>query len=124
MISHSYNELNRLTSIDYSDGTPDVTYYYSNQGEITKASNTTVTYEYEYNAAGIRTSVNNITLGKTMTYEFDNANQVVTKTGPESGETFVYAYDDNGRGITIVDPDSDTTSFEYSSCCQRRTKTT
>src|SRR4030042_400852 len=61
-ISHSYNALNRLTRIDYSDDTPDITYYFSDQGELTKASNSNVTYGYEYNAAGVRTSVTNTTL--------------------------------------------------------------
>src|SRR4030042_5091209 len=66
-ISYQYNNLDRLTMIDYSDDTPDVTYNYSDQGEITRASNANVSYEYGYNSAGIRPSVPNTTLGKTMT---------------------------------------------------------
>jgi YD repeat-containing protein len=123
-IVFSYDCMNRTTKIDYSDDTPDVTYYFSGQGELTKTSNANVTYEYAHNSAGIRTSVTNSTLDKTLTYEYNDANKVTKKTGPEQGESFVYDYDANGRMISIGDPDNDTTLFEYSSCCQRRTKTT
>lgn len=108
--SYGYDRANRLTSIDYSDTTPDVTFVLDNAGNRTSMTDgsgsetrgydqlerlTTITrsgnsFAYVYDAAG------NITRrtypdGTIVDYTYDPLNRMATVTS--GGKTITYAYD-------------------------------
>jgi len=119
----SYDGLNRLTLIDYSDSTPDARYYYDSQtlptgapsftrgssnGRVVamtygSASSVTGTY-FGYDVMGRVNVQNQVTGANTysLAYTYDLAGHLATQTYP-SGRVLTHSYDDAGRISQISD---------------------
>jgi len=96
---YTYDEMNRLTNIQY----PDVHYY----------------VEYEYDAAGRRTSMTDVTLSppstyneNITTYDYDDVNRLTSVTWP-GDLTVAYEYDDVGNRTSITYPDDRVVDYTY-----------
>ncbi len=120
----TYDGLNRLSTISFSDGTPTVTYTYDqersgyyNKGGLTRmetaeGNSTTrpdtpaTATEYDYDKMGQvvkhRQSIGSQTYS--LEYAYNLAGQMVSEKYP-SGRTFTKSYDANGRLSGIADAD-------------------
>jgi RHS repeat-associated protein len=111
-----YDSLNRVTSRNYSDSTPDVTYTYDSsgigngKGRLASVSSSVSSYSYSgYDSAG-RVQGGIQTIGSqtyTTTYTYDLAGHVKTITYP-STHAVTYNYDNAGRLA-----DKDTTNLAF-----------
>jgi len=50
-IRYSYDDLGRVTGVNYPGATPDITYQYDANGNVTRTSNDTSTWDYAYTTA-------------------------------------------------------------------------
>lgn len=87
--NYSYDALNRLTSVDFSDSAPDAS--------------------YSYDANGNRTSMTD-GLG-TVSYTYDDLDQL--KTASRGSRVFAYSYDLDGHVTQRGYPDGTTTSYTW-----------
>jgi RHS repeat-associated protein len=100
--TYTYDGLDRITKIDYSDaGTHDVTYGYDANGHVTTRTDGSGTTTYTYDDLGHLLSVANTAGGGTISYTYDLAGDVATETS--SLGTVNYSYD----------PGHDLTSMTY-----------
>jgi RHS repeat-associated protein len=127
----TYDNLNRLTGINYPDGST-VAYTYDAVGNRTQMvdSTGTTTYAYDalnrvtsitnpgsrvvgygYDAAGNRTGVT-YPDGKTVTYNYDDANRLIRVADWASRQT-TYAYDNVGNLTGQTNPNNTTVSLTY-----------
>jgi RHS repeat-associated protein len=95
-ITYSYDRMSRLTGVDHSDTTPDVTRVYDLSGRIDTMTD------------GV---------GGTVDYTFDNADRLtdIARTGAVAGlnGTFHYEYDDAGNITGRTYPDSTAATFRF-----------
>lgn len=107
--SYGYDNLDRLTSIDYADATPDVAFTYDNVGNrltMTDGSGTeTRTYDNLDRPLTIARA------GNTMSYAYDAAGNVTKKTYPD-GTVVNLSYDGLNR-LTTVATGTLTTTYAY-----------
>jgi RHS repeat-associated protein len=107
--SYLYDEMDRLTSIDYSDLTPDVGFGYdanSNRDTMTDAFGSV---SYSYDALDRLESVSRG--GKSFTYEYDDVGNVTKRTYPDN--TVVdYAYTVDGQLDTVTSGEA-VTDYDY-----------
>jgi RHS repeat-associated protein len=109
IITASYDALNRLTGIDYSDTTPDVGFGYDANGNRTSMSDGSGTVSYGYDALDRLT---NVTRGSnTFSYSYDVAGNVASRTYPDNTAT-TYTYDAAGRLATAASGGL-TTTYSY-----------
>ncbi|MGH9670723.1 MAG: hypothetical protein ACRD3A_11510, partial [Terriglobales bacterium] len=103
--TYSYDGLNRLTGISYSDGTPAAAYAYgasaasNNNGRLlTAGAGSFYTETYSYDAIGRVTQVSKVMDGNTYNigYGYNNANEMTSITYP-SGRAITQGYDGVGR---------------------------
>lgn len=107
--AYAFDELNRLTSVNYSDATPDVAFAYDGNGNRTSMSDGAGTQTYAYDALDRLTGV---TRGSdSFAYVFDNVGNVTRRTYP-GGRVIDYTYDDDGRLATVVS-NGQTTTYGY-----------
>lgn len=106
--TYGYDVLNRLTSIDYADTTPDVAFTYDANGNRTQMTDGAGSETYVYDTLNRLTSV---TRGSDVfSYAYDLVN-LVQATYP--GQPAVsYAYDDDER-LQSAGPSGQTTSYAY-----------
>ena len=114
-VTYSYDDLDRLSSMvthhTYGDGKDILTETYEYTDPITgktsgrvsefttkSIGNYDVTYEYSYDGNGNIVSVKND--GKTTTYTYDTANQLLRENNQAAGKTWVYTYDNAGNILT------------------------
>lgn len=108
-ISYTYDALNRLIGIDYSDATPDVSFAYDAASNRTQMTDGAGTETYSYDALDRRTAV---TRGSdTFSYQFDPAGNVTRRTYPD-GTVVDHAYDDEGR-LASVSSDGNVVTYSY-----------
>jgi YD repeat-containing protein len=120
---YSYDALNRVTAVDYSDSTPDRRYYYDSQTLPTGAPSydhgyangrliamtyggstaTTGTY-FGYDAVGRVDEQRQVTGGSTysLSYTYNLAGLLATETYP-TGRVLTQSYDNAGRLSQIDD---------------------
>jgi len=124
----AYDDLNRVTTIDYSDSTPDAHYYYDSQTlpsgaptythgyangrliALTYGSSTSTNGTYfGYNSRGRVNEQRQVTGGNTysLSYSYNLAGLLATETYP-TGRVLTHSYDNAGRLSQISDG---TTSF-------------
>jgi RHS repeat-associated protein len=107
--TYAYDAVNRLSGIDYSDSTPDVTYVYDLAGRKTSMTDTAGTVGYAYDDSDRLISVTRSSGG--FTYGYDTAGRLNARTYPD-GTVTSYAYDDDSR-LAAVTAGTDTTGYSY-----------
>jgi RHS repeat-associated protein len=116
MITYGYDRMSRLTSVNYSDSTPDVSRTYDLAGRpatMTDGAGGTVTYTHD-NAdrlTAISRSGASAGLNGTLEYSYDNADNITGRTYPDS-TTVAQTFDDDGRLATVASG-GQTTTFGY-----------
>jgi RHS repeat-associated protein len=114
-ISYQYDRAGRLTEVDYSDSTPDVTRSYDLAGRLEEMTDGTGTVTYAYDDADrleeiTRTGADD-GLDGTLGYGYDEAGNVTERTYPDT--TLVEsAFDADGR-LESITSGSLETSFGY-----------
>ncbi|RFU19084.1 RHS repeat-associated core domain-containing protein [Geodermatophilus marinus] len=114
--SYSYDDLDRITEVDFSDSTPDVSYAYDTAGRLDSRDDGSGTTSYDYdplgrltarshsaNAGGVSYSYDKVgnlatavNAAGTTSYTYDVRNLVTAMTPPD-GRKIEFAYDDDGR---------------------------
>ena len=107
--SYSYDPLDRLTSIGYSDATADVTMTYNKESALKTLTDGGGTATYTYDNLGRFTSV--VRGSDTFAYEYDAASNVTKRTYPNNAVT-TYIYNDDGQ-MTSVTNGANSTSYLY-----------
>lgn len=100
--SYSYDAMDRLTGINYSDGTPNSAFTYNGIGKLTQSKNSNVVNNYtSFDGAGRVTASNVQTQGQSYTfgYTYDLAGDLMTETYP-SGRQIKSTYDAAQRPMT------------------------
>lgn len=93
-ITYAYDHLDRLTGIDYSDATPDVSFAYDENSNTTSMTDGSGTTSYVYDDLNRLTQV---TKGAdTFSYTYDPASNLLSRTYPGDVPT-VYTYDFDSR---------------------------
>ena len=103
--SFAYDRMNRLTNVNYSDTTPDVT--------------------LSYDDAGRRQQMDDGAGSESYTYDNDNRLLSITRSGADSGTngTISYAYDDAGNITSRTYPDTTSLAATYTNDEQLHTIT-
>jgi RHS repeat-associated protein len=107
--SYGFDVLDRLTSIDYSDATPDVGFDYDENGNRTSLTDDWGTQSATYDALDRLTDVTRGT--DSFSYSYDEAGNVTERIYPDD-RTATYTYDDDGRLATVASNDL-TTTYDY-----------
>jgi RHS repeat-associated protein len=114
-ISQSYDRMSRLTGVDYSDTTPDVTRTYDLAGRLQTIGDGSGTATYTYDNADRLTDITrsggSAGINGTFHYDYDNAGNITGRTYPDTTTT-TQVFDDDGR-LAGVTSSTLTTSFGY-----------
>ncbi len=105
----SYDEINRLVGIDYSDATPDVNFGYDANGNRTSMADAFTAQTRTYDALNRMTNV--ARSGPGFVYEYDGAGNVSKRTYPDGTEIF-YVYDADDRLVSVTTGGA-TTTYAY-----------
>ncbi len=114
-ITYTYDRMSRLTDVDYSDSTPDVSRVYDLAGRLEEMTDGSGVVTYAYDDAdrletAIRTGGGN-GLNGTFAYDYDDAGNITDRTYPDS--TLVEsAFDEDGRLESVTSGGLETT-FAY-----------
>jgi RHS repeat-associated protein len=107
--TYGYDALNRLTSINYSDSTPDSTFAYDASSNRTSMVDGSGTETYSYDSLDRLTGV---TRGSAnFVYQYDAASNLTQRTYPD-GTVVDYAYDNDSR-MSSVTTGGNSTSYTY-----------
>lgn len=93
-ITYSYDKVDRITKVDYSDATADVTYTYDGDGRQTTRVDGTGTTTWGYDQLGRLITRANTAGGGTISYAYDKASNLTSTT--DTRGTTRYLYDDSG----------------------------
>jgi RHS repeat-associated protein len=107
----TYSPKGELTTIDYADATPDVSFTYDANGTRTAMTDGTGTSRYAHDPSGRLTSYTN-GAGATVSYDYDRSG-LLTTLGYPGGQQVEHRYDDAGRLAALTGPGGEHT-FEYS----------
>lgn len=111
-ITYGYDRMNRHTSVDHSDATPDVTRTYDLAGRPTTMVDGSGTVTYTHDNADRLTAIvrtgGGSGLNGTLSYGYDDAGNITSRTLPDSSSS-TYGFDDDGRLITITSAGATTT---------------
>jgi len=121
-VNYSYDVVNRLTTIDYPTGTPDVTFTYNALGNYLTMLDVTGTTSFTYDALYRPTSIQD-GASATIGYAYDAAGRRTSITYPGSTGNVTYGYDNANRLTSVTDFQSKTTSYTYDNA-NRLTSTT
>jgi len=110
-ISGIYDTLNRLLAITYPDATA-TNYAYDLNGNILTAVNSDISYAITYDALNRVTQVNNVTLGKNVSYSYLCCGLKDSMTNSEGGVTS-YTYDALKRMMSLTNSFGETTTYTY-----------
>ncbi len=90
-VTYSYDNADRISKVQYSDGTHEVDYSYDSNGHVTQRIDAAGTSTYRYDDLGHLLSVVNTANGKTVTYTYDLAGALATSV--DALGTVTYSYD-------------------------------
>lgn len=107
--THGYDRANRLTSINYSDTTPDVTFTYDNAGNRLSMVDGPGTQTRTYDNLDRLLTVTRGT--STFSYQYDAAGNVTKRTYPD-GTVVDYTYDPLSRMVSVVNS-TKTVAYAY-----------
>ncbi|HEY1684722.1 MAG TPA: RHS repeat-associated core domain-containing protein, partial [Tepidisphaeraceae bacterium] len=111
--TYIYDALNRLTLIEYGNGTS-TQYAYDKASEVTSVTNYlaggTIASSFAYTYTEDGQIASETTQAGTTTYVYDADNQLVQTVLP-GGETITYNYDLAGNRISVVDSVNGTTDY-------------
>ncbi len=107
--TYSYDRAGRLTGIDYSDSTPDVSFSYDPVGNRTSMTDGQGRQTYAYDAVNRLAEVSRG--GESFAYAYDLAGNLTRRTYPD-GTVVDYAYDDDSR-LQSVASAGQVTSYAY-----------
>lgn len=114
-IAYGYDRMNRLTSTDYSDSTPDVTRTYDLAGRpatmVDGSGTVTYTHDNGDRLTAIARSSGGSGLNGTLAYGHDDADNITSRTLPDSTSS-TYGFDDDGR-LTTITSGGVTTTLAY-----------
>jgi RHS repeat-associated protein len=114
-ITDGYDRMSRLTGVDYSDSTPDVSRSYDLAGRPQTMGDGSGTVTYTYDNANRLTDIarsgGGSGLNGTFHYDYDNAGNITGRTYPDTTSASA-GFDDDGR-LTSVTSNTVTTSFGY-----------
>lgn len=108
---YGYDPANRITSIHYSDGTPNVTYGYDAAGDRTAMTDGSGTSSYSYDPLGRLESTTD-GAGNTIGYTHDPDGNTTSITYPD-GHKVDRAFDTDGRLTSVTDWLGNQTKFGY-----------
>jgi RHS repeat-associated protein len=106
---YAYDRAGRLTSIDYSDSTPDVTFAYDAAGNRTSMTDGAGTQTRTYDAADRLTGVTSGT--DSFSYAYDLAGNLTSRTYP-GGAVTSYSYDADNQLASAASGGA-TTNYTY-----------
>ena len=105
-VALTYDPLGRVTGIDYSDTTPDVSFAYDANGNRTEMADGAGTVTYDHDALN---RLQEVARGADeFTYDWDDGGRITSRTFPDGAVTS-YGYDDAGRLTEILLEDATTT---------------
>jgi RHS repeat-associated protein len=107
--TYGHDNLNRLTSIGYSDSTPAVSFTYDANGNRASMSDGAGTANYTYDNLDRLTQL--VRGSDTFSYTYDAADNVTERTYP-GNVAADYTYDDNERLATMIQG-GQTTTYAY-----------
>lgn len=107
--AYAYDELNRVTGIDYSDTTPDVSFAYDHNGNPTQMSDGAGTQTYSYDNLDRLTGV--VRGSDSFSYAYDPAGNVTRRTYPGTRVTD-YTYTDDNELETVTSVGQTTYHYE------------
>ncbi len=107
--AYSYDKLDRLTGIDYSGSTPDVSYGYDANSNLTSVTDALGTKSYAYDALNRLAGVARGT--QSFSYDYDLGSNITRRTYPDATE-IAYTYDDDSR-LSSVASSGQTTTYSY-----------
>jgi YD repeat-containing protein len=110
--TYSYDINDNVTSITYSDATPDVTFTYDPYDRVTSRTDGVGTSGYGYDANSKVTMINGPWAGDTVTYTYNNLG-IMNSITPEGGQATIYSFDSLGRTETIQTGTDPTGTFTY-----------
>lgn len=117
--THGYDRANRLTSINYSDTTPDVTFTYDNVGNRLSMVDGPGTQTRTYDNLDRLLTVTRGT--STFSYQYDAAGNVTKRTYPD-GTVVDYTYDPLDRMASVVNG-TKTVAYAYDAASNPATTT-
>ncbi|THE18939.1 hypothetical protein E1J17_03555 [Kocuria rosea] len=98
-LTYTYDKVDRMTKIDYSDTTADVAYTYDADGRQTQRVDGSGTTTYGYDNLGRLTTRENTAGGGTITYGYDLASNLTSTT--DSRGTTGYEFDASGTPTAV-----------------------
>ena len=111
-ITYAYDRMNRQTSVDHSDATPDITRTYDLAGRLATMLDGSGTVTYTHDDGNRLTSIarsgGGAGLNGTFSYSYDDAGNITSRSLPDSTSSS-YGFDDDGRLTTITSAGATTT---------------
>ncbi len=98
-----YDVNDRLTTVDYGDGTG-IAFTYTAAGQLETRTDSTGVTHYAYDQLGRMVQIQNSAFGGTTTYTYDKDSRLATSANPSSGGTITYSYDAAGTPTKISYP--------------------
>jgi len=117
----TYDALNRLVQKEYEDDSY-VAYEFDASGNMTEASDGTITFEFTYDAENKPTKVRDDTQGLEIEYSYDDNGNLLWIEDTSNSKSNYY-YDALNR-VTDITNGSTFATIEYATCCSIRAKLT
>ncbi len=108
---YAYDRADRVKTIQYSDGTPDVAFTYDGAGNVLTRTDTSGTTTFTYDAQNRVTSRTATSGGGTLSYGYDKAGNLTSKTDARGATT--YSYDAANQVTDMTTPNGQKTAFAY-----------
>jgi RHS repeat-associated protein len=108
---YAYDRADRIKTIQYSDGTPDVAFAYDGAGNVLTRTDASGTTTYTYDAQNRVTSRTSSSGGGTLGYGYDKAGNLTSKT--DARGTTTYTYDAANQVVSMTTPNGQATAFAY-----------
>lgn len=109
--TYTYNAVDQVDTIAYSDTTPTISYTYNNSKQIRTRTDGNGTVTYTYNARDNLIARTATTGGGTLSWVYDLVGNLTGAT--TSRGTTSYAYDDANQLTSMTPPAAATTRFAY-----------